>query len=166
MKSCKTAVLKLLMFLPLLFSLGALRLLPAKIPGHYGLSGSVDRWGSKFEVLILPICVLLMGAFLFFLTKKAVNEPQANQVLTTGIVSLATLNVLNGYMLFASVRAVRELAEMPIDIFNLAFLLVGAGLIFLGSMPVKSGSVTKIIAIACGALCILLGLLIHFGTGR
>jgi hypothetical protein len=55
---------------------------------------------------------------------------------------------------------------MPIDIFNLAFLLVGAGLIFLGSMPVKKGSVTKIIAIACGAPCILLGLLIHFGTGR
>lgn len=38
--------------------------LPEKVPGHYDASGKVDRWGSKWELLILPgvgaILALLM----------------------------------------------------------------------------------------------------------
>ena len=37
--------------------------LPDKVPGHYNLNGEVDRWGSKSELLILPIMgwVLYIG---------------------------------------------------------------------------------------------------------
>lgn len=38
--------------------------LPEKVPGHYDAAGRVDRWGSKWELLILPgvgaILALLM----------------------------------------------------------------------------------------------------------
>ena len=44
----------LLMFLPLLVVLISLKFLPDQIPAHYGISGEVDRWGSKYETLIFP----------------------------------------------------------------------------------------------------------------
>src|SRR5699024_10167296 len=28
--------------------------IPAEVPGHYNALGEVDRWGSKWELLILP----------------------------------------------------------------------------------------------------------------
>ena len=34
--------------------------LPDKVPAHYNAIGEVDRWGSKMELLVLPI----IGAFL------------------------------------------------------------------------------------------------------
>ncbi|WP_449443530.1 DUF1648 domain-containing protein [Ureibacillus acetophenoni] len=37
--------------------------LPDKIPGHFNGLGEVDRWGSKYEIIILPI----IGGFIFVL---------------------------------------------------------------------------------------------------
>lgn len=35
-------------------------LLPEKVPAHYNAAGVVDRWGSKGEMLILPIIGMMM----------------------------------------------------------------------------------------------------------
>lgn len=126
------------MFLPLLISLLALRILPSKIPGHYGLSGGIDRWGIKYEVLILPICMIIMGYYLLFQIKKAESNAKSNQVLSTGILSLTTLNILNIYILISSYKSVSNLSEMSIDIFNLAFILIGVSYLFLGNILPKS----------------------------
>jgi len=37
--------------------------LPASVPAHFNAAGEIDRWGSKGELLLLP----MMGAFIFFL---------------------------------------------------------------------------------------------------
>lgn len=34
--------------------------LPSQIPAHYNLAGQIDRWGSKLEMLILPLLSLLL----------------------------------------------------------------------------------------------------------
>ena len=47
----------ILMLLPMAVTLFALPFLPEQIPAHYGFGGQVDRWGSKYETLILPIFV-------------------------------------------------------------------------------------------------------------
>ncbi|MFD2630007.1 DUF1648 domain-containing protein [Oceanobacillus kapialis] len=36
-------------------------MLPDEVPAHYNAMGEVDRWGSKFELLILPIVGALVG---------------------------------------------------------------------------------------------------------
>ncbi len=46
-------------FLPLAVTLVWLQFLPDTVPAHYDFSGTVDRWGSKWEKLILPGVVLL-----------------------------------------------------------------------------------------------------------
>lgn len=58
-----------LMYLPLVMALMALPFLPERIPAHYDGMGLVTRWGSPFEVLILPPCVILFGLFLRFMAK-------------------------------------------------------------------------------------------------
>ncbi|WP_339252746.1 DUF1648 domain-containing protein [Sporosarcina sp. FSL W8-0480] len=43
--------------------------LPDQVPAHYNAAGEVDRWGSKWELVILPIIAVLMAIFLTFLEK-------------------------------------------------------------------------------------------------
>ena len=52
-----------LMLLPLAATLIALPLLPDQIPAHYGADNQVDRWGSKYELLLigaLPLVIYLI----------------------------------------------------------------------------------------------------------
>lgn len=37
--------------------------IPDEVPGHFNAAGEVDRWGSKFELLMLPI----IGFFMMFM---------------------------------------------------------------------------------------------------
>ena len=50
-----------LMFLPLAVTAAALTVLPDQVPMHYDLAEEIDRWGSKYENLILPVMVLVIG---------------------------------------------------------------------------------------------------------
>ncbi|MCH7321486.1 DUF1648 domain-containing protein [Solibacillus sp. MA9] len=43
--------------------------LPAQVPAHVGANGQVDRWGSKWELLILPVIGIGLHFFLFVLEK-------------------------------------------------------------------------------------------------
>ncbi|MER2106688.1 MAG: DUF1648 domain-containing protein [Solibacillus sp.] len=43
--------------------------LPETIPAHFGLKGEVDRWGSKIELLILPLIGFALYALLHVLEK-------------------------------------------------------------------------------------------------
>ena len=59
----------ILMFLPLVISMIALVFLPDLIPAHYNIKNEIDRWGSKYEILIIPIIIILLGHFLLFIRK-------------------------------------------------------------------------------------------------
>lgn len=43
--------------------------LPEEVPAHYNALGEVDRWGSKMELLILPIIGAVTAVFLQILEK-------------------------------------------------------------------------------------------------
>ncbi|MBM7607185.1 putative membrane protein [Lysinibacillus composti] len=45
--------------------------IPNEVPGHFNSKGEVDRWGTKFEILILPV----IGAFLFVLLSLLEKAP-------------------------------------------------------------------------------------------
>jgi uncharacterized membrane protein len=38
--------------------------LPEKVPAHYNALGEVDRWGSKMELLILPVIAAFLAVFM------------------------------------------------------------------------------------------------------
>ncbi len=80
MKNKKT-VYYILMYLPLVVSLIALPHLPEKIPAHYGVDNQVDRWGSKYEVLLFPVISILMGYFLLGMAKLAAKKEEHGKII-------------------------------------------------------------------------------------
>ena len=62
--------------LPLAMTLAALPYLPQQIPAHYGFGGQVDRWGSKYEALILPVIVIVFGLAMRWVARRAARQQQ------------------------------------------------------------------------------------------
>lgn len=44
-------------------------LIPAKVPGHFGFTGDITRWGAKWELLMLPVLSGVLYIFLNWLGK-------------------------------------------------------------------------------------------------
>ncbi|MCI8991452.1 MAG: DUF1648 domain-containing protein [Eubacterium sp.] len=43
--------------------------IPDKIPMHYGFDGTIDRWGAKSEIIIMPVVTGGMYIFLTFIER-------------------------------------------------------------------------------------------------
>ncbi|WP_018662615.1 DUF1648 domain-containing protein [Heyndrickxia acidiproducens] len=62
-------------------------ILPEKVPGHYDASGKVDRWGPKWELLIIPGVGAILALLMQLLEKfphiynypERMNESNAKQ---------------------------------------------------------------------------------------
>lgn len=48
--------------------------LPDEVPAHYNALGEVNRWGNKYELLILPI----VGGFLLLMMQLLEKFPEAH----------------------------------------------------------------------------------------
>ena len=46
-----------LAFAPLITACAALPFTSELIPAHFGIDGQIDRWGSRWELLVLPVVV-------------------------------------------------------------------------------------------------------------
>jgi uncharacterized membrane protein len=62
----------------IIFLISVWSALPEKVPGHYNALGEVDRWGSKGELLILPIVAGFLLVFMQILERypEVHNYPQ------------------------------------------------------------------------------------------
>lgn len=65
-----------LMFLPLVSVLIALQFMPEQIPAHYGIDNQVTRWGSKYELLIVPIVTVMLGFFFMGIKKYSAEHEE------------------------------------------------------------------------------------------
>ncbi len=64
-----TIIMFLTALIPLAAVLTALPLLPDKIPAHYDLNMNIDRFGSKYEMLLFPVLVFLMTGFMYGMSR-------------------------------------------------------------------------------------------------
>ena len=79
MTKIKKIVYGILAVVPLIGTVFSLFFLPDSVPMHFDINHQVDRWGSKYEMLILPIIVLILGAVFIFVGKSlAKNEEHGN----------------------------------------------------------------------------------------
>ena len=133
----------ILMFLPLVATLVLLPLFPEQIPAHYGADGLVTRWGSKWELIILPAATLLMAGF-FPLVAKLVRaaEPDGKNnvkvLLISGCATLLLFNVMAGYFLYTAYHQLGNLSEFPGDINRIVFVALGIVLIIVGNVMPKA----------------------------
>lgn len=105
----------ILMFLPLIITIIALFFLPDQIPAHYGFDNQVDRWGSKFESLILPCVTILMGWFMIMIEKLLAKERNNEKVMTIiTTILLLVFNAMTYFFLYTSFNKIENLSMLAI----------------------------------------------------
>lgn len=114
---------------------------PDTVPVHYNFAGEVDRFGSKYENLIFPLFVIIMGAFFILFAKLqqknglAVNE---KILLYTGICTLLFFTALGFYFMLKAIRYDPDTtAAVNIDVTKLTGIAIGILLIVLGNIMPK-----------------------------
>lgn len=132
----------IMMFLPLVINLAALPFLPEKIPAHYGFDNQVDRWGSKYEALLYPIVTILMGYYFLAMARVAAKQEENGEnnekvLLAASIITMAVFNVLNGYSLYTDFKKVENLSEVPVNLYQLLFGILGVFMIIIGNIMPK-----------------------------
>ena len=136
------SIFYILMFLPLPVTLISLVFLPDQIPAHYGSDNQVTRWGSKYETLIFPVVTILFGLFMLEISKFSANQEKAGEdnekvSITAGVFSLLIFNAMTGYFLYTDFNKIEDLSSVPIDIYQLIFVLLGIFMIVIGNMMPK-----------------------------
>ncbi|WOO36851.1 SdpI family protein [Anaerocolumna sp. AGMB13020] len=129
----------LLMFLPLFYTIICLFFLPDIIPMHYNGANEVDRMGSKYEILIIPFIIIFFGYFMLILGKssskkeKEANNNNEKVTIITGMCSLAIFHIINIFMLYSAFHSIKNLKELPVDLFKLLFTAFGLIFVVIGN---------------------------------
>lgn len=132
----------ILMFLPLAASIIALLFLPDLIPAHYNIDNKVDRWGSKYEILIFPVVTILFGQFLLLMgriAKKQESQGNNNEKngLIIGICSLLIFNIISGVMIYSGLSKAENLYFASFEFEQILFFFVGIIFIVIGNVMPK-----------------------------
>lgn len=133
--------IKILTFLPLVLAIIAVAFMDEKIPIHYDAAGNVDRWGSRYEIFILPLATFLMSGFLLWMKKFAAKqESQGNNnekyIDMTIIVCLIIFNFINFLIIYGGLVKLEKLEFKGIGLAQIVLGLTGLLFIVLGNkMP-------------------------------
>lgn len=101
MKS-KCYVINALMFLALIYTIIFMIISPDSIPMHYNVLGEIDRYGSKYEMIMFPIFVWICGMVPMLFAKhfKSKSDKSSEKLsLNVGIVLVLMFIAL--YVLFS-----------------------------------------------------------------
>lgn len=133
----------ILIFIQFFANAAAMRFLPKTIPAHYGLNGEVDRYGSKWELFILPVCSLIFGAFMFLSARGSSKHETSTKnnekiVLIAGELSLGIFSVLSFYLLYLAFHNVTNVYSPDIEIGNILCFLMGIVMVVLGNIMPKT----------------------------
>ena len=74
-----------------------LTMAPDTIPVHYNAAGEIDRWGSKYEFLVMPVLTVLMGVFMALAGHhegKKGETANENVVLAVGVWVMVLFNAI------------------------------------------------------------------------
>lgn len=115
-----------------LWALFAWPSMPDRIPAHWNIQGEIDRWGGKFEGLILlPLIATALYLLLRFL--PLVDPGRANYVHFSGPYAVVRTTVL---AMLAVVHAIGQVAAhgVKVPMGRLMPLLVGAMFVALGAV--------------------------------
>ena len=133
--------IKILTFLPLILAIIAVAFMDKKIPIHYDTAGNVDRWGSRYEIFILPLATFLMSGFLLWMQKFAAKQEDYGDnnekyIDLTIISCLIIFNVINIMIIYSGLAKLERFEFKGISFAQLILGLNGLLFIFLGNkMP-------------------------------
>lgn len=135
-------VFRALMLLPIFFTTLCLFWLPNQIPVHYDLSGQITRWGSRYEVLILPVIIVIFGLVLQGVSSVAAKQEgqgDNNRRIATmvGIVALITLNAVQIALLATCFYQSNQVSVGAVDWWSMTTILLGCAMLVVGNVMPK-----------------------------
>lgn len=114
------AAVVLLMLIPLLEVLALLPFLPDTVAVHWGIGGTPDRYGSRYELLIPSVVVILVGSLL--LKESFGRQPKGFRA--GGLLTLVIFNIIQPMILYVTVHP-------QVNILDISFGRVVCGLMSL-----------------------------------
>lgn len=116
--------------LTFLFILGTalfLLFMPDTVPLHYNFAGNIDRMGSKYEFLLMPLIALLtVSTFIIIAKKESKKERKNNEkyLILIGIYSIVFFACLG---FFFQYKALNYASSEPvsIDVFKFISICIG-----------------------------------------
>lgn len=119
--------------------MAALLVLPVEIPAHYDAAGNITRWGSKYEMLLLPLITLLMGGFLLKVSRWSGKRTGENRtaVLAIGCGALLVFNVMTVVFLVKAYRIAALGTGLELSVSRILFGVTGLLLFCLGNVMPK-----------------------------
>lgn len=120
--------------LPLIISLIALIFLPEEIPAHYGANFTVDRYGSKFEILIFPVSIFVLSLIFLLPGLLMKNETNKKTTLNIGLALILLFNAVNYYILFVQANNITNINSGFFGIERILLLIFGVFFIFIGNL--------------------------------
>lgn len=84
-----------------------LALAPEQIPVHYNASGQINRWGSKYEYLVMPVLTAVFAGFMAWVAGyERKKDRESNERVVAGM-TVWVLILFNVLWLFFMVKAVK-----------------------------------------------------------
>ncbi len=124
-------------------TLVALAVFPEHVPAHWNLAGEVDRWGSKYELLTLPILQLLLVAFMLLWPRldPARRGPwrawPAVVAVTAWVLTLTQLGIL--YLIWSALQNASAKPTLEGEpALKVLWAAVGLALVLLGNLLPKA----------------------------
>ena len=139
-------------FIPLIVTLLVIKFLPDEVPMHYNIEGNIDRWGSKYEQLILPAVTIAMTGFMqlnivmYEKNAKKTDDEKKKAGLRSNInvlyiVSIATTVMFLGLQcvfLYQAWEATPDTKMQTVDINQVSSALIGIMLMIFGNYMPKT----------------------------
>lgn len=133
-------------------TLAALSIMPDTVPVHFDIHGVADRWGSKYEMLVMPGCMLAMLAFWLGVDasykkkietsfdEKEIAEAKSNLkvIKITSIITSLMFAVINGLTLYISYSQLDTTDVGEIDFLKILSIVMGISFILLGNFMPKA----------------------------
>lgn len=137
----KYRIVAFLAVLPLIVSCIALIFLPDRVPMHYDIAGEIDRWGAKYQVLIIPAIIIGTAFFLLLMAKHYGSKKEAYNnekvLLYASNALIIFLNMLCYYFLYLAFVNARGRVINQINSMQITFMTLGLLLIVLGNIMPK-----------------------------
>ena len=152
MKTAKR-ILWITAFVSLVGTAAVLPLMPERVPMHYNAAWEIDRWGSKYENLLLPLMTVGMALFFAALasyyerkSKENADDKESVQAASNAkvmwIVGAAVtvfFTAMQGMILYAAYHgAASDGSAQAENISRVTFVLTGALYIVLGNYMPKT----------------------------
>lgn len=143
----------ILCILTVLSTILMLFVLPDTVPVHFDINGNVDRWGSKLELLILPVVLIVCAFSMDPMVKsyhkkaeeakdekeKAEHISNAKVLNITSVLTMCLFFVMNIATLYTTYVQVTPNNNLPeVDIIRVVCVVMGITVIVLGNYMPKT----------------------------